>query len=161
MDSERELERERMKELLFKEEESNKTPSGSSRNSPSASEASSRKTEAERRFEEVQKRRVRLLLAMRLTRTILLTLIFQLAERVAKLANKTHKDRVNEFNAHLESLSEHHDIPKVNGCVPPQLMSHLTHHKTRLDQDKTYYFYHYHFRGIRLLAWASYTSPTY
>jgi len=44
---------------------------------------------------------------------ILLTWILQLAERVAKLANKTHKDRVNEFNAHLESLSEHHDIPKV------------------------------------------------
>ena len=36
-------------------------------------------------------------------------------QRVAKLAKKTHKDRVNEFNAHLESLSEHHDIPKVNG----------------------------------------------
>ena len=34
---------------------------------------------------------------------------------MAKLANKTHKDRVNEFNAHLESLSEHHDIPKVTG----------------------------------------------
>lgn len=32
---------------------------------------------------------------------------------MAKLANKTHKDRVNEFNTHLESLSEHHDIPKV------------------------------------------------
>lgn len=25
----------------------------------------------------------------------------------------THKDRVAEFNNHLESLSEHHDIPKV------------------------------------------------
>ena len=37
----------------------------------------------------------------------------QLGRRVEKLANKTHKDRVNEFNAHLESLSEHHDIPKV------------------------------------------------
>jgi hypothetical protein len=46
--------------------------------------------------------------------TIILTLVLQLAERVAKLANKTHKDRVSEFNAHLESLSEHHDIPKVN-----------------------------------------------
>ncbi|KAF8899002.1 hypothetical protein BD779DRAFT_1666749 [Infundibulicybe gibba] len=52
-----------------------------------------RKTEAEKRFEEAQKRR--------------------LAQRVAKLATKTHKDRVNEFNSHLESLSEHHDIPKV------------------------------------------------
>lgn len=38
---------------------------------------------------------------------------FQLEQRIAKLAHKTHKDRVSEFNAHLESLSEHHDIPKV------------------------------------------------
>ncbi|TFY80025.1 hypothetical protein EWM64_g3986 [Hericium alpestre] len=57
---------------------------------PSAAE---RKTEAERRFQEVQRKR--------------------LAERVKKLAGKTHKDRVHEFNAKLESLSEHHDIPKV------------------------------------------------
>lgn len=33
--------------------------------------------------------------------------------KVAKIAHKTHKDRVNEFNAKLEALSEHHDIPKV------------------------------------------------
>jgi hypothetical protein len=38
----------------------------------------------------------------------------QMAERVAKLAGKTHKDRVNEFNTKLEALSEHHDIPKVS-----------------------------------------------
>ncbi|KAJ7161398.1 hypothetical protein C8R43DRAFT_992738 [Mycena crocata] len=66
---------------------------GSGSNSPAPGGSSDRKTDAERRFEEVQKRR--------------------LAERVSKLANKTHKDRVSEFNAHLESLSEHHDIPKV------------------------------------------------
>lgn len=41
----------------------------------------------------------------------------KLAQRVAKLAGKTHKDRVNEFNAKLEALSEHHDIPKVNTRV--------------------------------------------
>ena len=29
------------------------------------------------------------------------------------MENKTHKDRVNEFNNKLEALSEHHDIPKV------------------------------------------------
>ncbi|KAF8225099.1 DUF1754-domain-containing protein [Tricholoma matsutake] len=86
-------ERERVRELLLQDEDSNKIHPGSSgRNSP-ASNNSSRKTEAEKRFEEMQRRR--------------------LADRVAKLATKTHKDRVNEFNAHLESLSEHHDIPKV------------------------------------------------
>lgn len=32
---------------------------------------------------------------------------------MAKLAGQTHKDRVADFNAKLEALSEHHDIPKV------------------------------------------------
>ncbi|EKM84125.1 hypothetical protein AGABI1DRAFT_81835 [Agaricus bisporus var. burnettii JB137-S8] len=70
--------------------------SGSGRNTPTvvgSSDSGPRKTDAERRFEETQKKR--------------------LAERVAKLAGKTHKDRVNDFNAKLEALSEHHDIPKV------------------------------------------------
>lgn len=39
----------------------------------------------------------------------------QLADKVKKLAGKTHKDRVHEYNTKLESLSEHHDIPKV--CI--------------------------------------------
>ncbi|ELU39844.1 hypothetical protein AG1IA_06125 [Rhizoctonia solani AG-1 IA] len=72
-------------------------PSGSRHESPagtsSGNASSSKKTAAEIRFEETQRKR-------RL-------------ERVAKLASKTHKDRVHEFNAKLESLSEHHDIPKA------------------------------------------------
>ncbi|KAF9502392.1 DUF1754-domain-containing protein [Pleurotus eryngii] len=86
-------ERERVKELLFQEDKASQSPSGSGRNSPAASGSNGRKTKAEERFEEVQKRR--------------------LAQKVAKLAHKTHKDRVSEFNTHLELLSEHHDIPKV------------------------------------------------
>ncbi|KAJ3516083.1 hypothetical protein NLJ89_g1341 [Agrocybe chaxingu] len=84
-----------VKDLVSKNDDKDNIPSGSGRNSPAltSSSSTSRKTEAEKRFEEVQKRR--------------------LARRVAKLAGKTHKDRVNEFNAHLETLSEHHDIPKV------------------------------------------------
>ncbi|KAJ6575301.1 hypothetical protein B0H19DRAFT_1128091 [Mycena capillaripes] len=90
-----ELEREQLKDLRLREEAAASKSSlpGSGSNSPAPSGSSERKTDAERRFEEVQRLR--------------------LAERVAKLANKTHKDRVSEFNAHLESLSEHHDIPKV------------------------------------------------
>lgn len=38
----------------------------------------------------------------------------QLLDKVSKMASKTHKDRVQEFNSKLESLSEHHDIPKVS-----------------------------------------------
>lgn len=34
--------------------------------------------------------------------------------RIAKKASKTHKQRVEEFNKHLDSLSEHYDIPKVS-----------------------------------------------
>ncbi|KDR85453.1 hypothetical protein GALMADRAFT_108579 [Galerina marginata CBS 339.88] len=84
---------ESVKDLLSKSDDNEKSLSGSSRNSPALAGSSTRKTDAEKRFEEVQKRR--------------------LEQRIAKLAHKTHKDRVNEFNAHLESLSEHHDIPKV------------------------------------------------
>ncbi|CDO72957.1 hypothetical protein BN946_scf185007.g11 [Trametes cinnabarina] len=83
-------------ERAIKEDEAKLgTPSGSGRSSPAvaSTSATERKTAAERRFEEIQKKR--------------------LAEKVAKLARKTHKDRVNEFNSKLEALSEHHDIPKV------------------------------------------------
>lgn len=34
-------------------------------------------------------------------------------ERIAKLASKSHKTRVKEFNEYLANLSEHHDIPRV------------------------------------------------
>ena len=36
-------------------------------------------------------------------------------ERLKKIASKSHKDKVAEFNKYLESLSEHHDIPRVRG----------------------------------------------
>jgi protein FAM32A len=48
------------------------------------------KTAAELRFEETNRER--------------------LEERAAKTAEKSHKDRVNEFNSYLSRLSEHHDI---------------------------------------------------
>lgn len=35
------------------------------------------------------------------------------SEKTKKMALKSHRERVAEFNAHLASLSEHHDIPKV------------------------------------------------
>lgn len=35
-------------------------------------------------------------------------------KRILKKAQKTHKQRVEEFNKHLDSLSEHYDIPKVS-----------------------------------------------
>ncbi|XP_039251517.2 uncharacterized protein LOC120328985 [Styela clava] len=35
-------------------------------------------------------------------------------DRILKKASKGHKERVEEFNRHLDSLSEHYDIPKVS-----------------------------------------------
>ncbi|CAL4071623.1 unnamed protein product, partial [Meganyctiphanes norvegica] len=35
-------------------------------------------------------------------------------KRILKKAMKTHKQKVEEFNAHLDSLSEHHDVPKCS-----------------------------------------------
>jgi hypothetical protein len=34
-------------------------------------------------------------------------------ERLAKVASKSHRERVQEYNEKLSKLSEHHDIPKV------------------------------------------------
>jgi protein FAM32A len=60
-DDEIERERNRVKELLLKEDDTSKTgsPSGSGRSSPAIGGSNGKKTDAERRFEEVQKRRVR------------------------------------------------------------------------------------------------------
>lgn len=52
------------------------------------------KTPAEQKFYETQEKRQ--------------------VERIMKKADKTHKQRVEEFNKHLDSLSEHYDIPKVS-----------------------------------------------
>eukprot|EP01132_Coremiostelium_polycephalum_P004748 gene4748-5925_t len=35
------------------------------------------------------------------------------AQRISNLSNKTHKEKVEEYNKKLSNLSEHHDIPKV------------------------------------------------
>ena len=33
--------------------------------------------------------------------------------RLAKIANKSHRDRIQDFNQYLANMSEHCDIPKV------------------------------------------------
>ena len=35
-------------------------------------------------------------------------------ERILKKASKTHKQRVEDFNRRLDTLTEHYDIPKVS-----------------------------------------------
>jgi len=38
----------------------------------------------------------------------------QKLKRIMEKASKSHKERVEDFNRHLDSLSEHNDIPKVS-----------------------------------------------
>ncbi|KAL2125817.1 hypothetical protein VTI74DRAFT_2604 [Chaetomium olivicolor] len=56
------------------------------------------KTETERRFAEAKRKRLKELTESGRIRPELL---------------KTHKQRVEELNAHLARLSEHHDMPKI------------------------------------------------
>ncbi|KAJ5161646.1 hypothetical protein N7492_007038 [Penicillium capsulatum] len=51
------------------------------------------KTETERKYEEVRRKR--------------------LHERLQREGVKTHKERVEELNTYLSRLSEHHDMPKI------------------------------------------------
>ncbi|KAJ5915665.1 hypothetical protein N7466_011598 [Penicillium verhagenii] len=51
------------------------------------------KTEAERKYEEMRKKRMH--------------------ERLQRDGVKTHKERVEELNKYLSRLSEHHDMPKI------------------------------------------------
>ncbi|KAG5950717.1 hypothetical protein E4U53_004517 [Claviceps sorghi] len=57
-----------------------------------------RKTESERRYEEVKRKRLQKLAESSTSRPELL---------------KTHKERVEELNTYLSKLSEHHDMPKI------------------------------------------------
>lgn len=52
-----------------------------------------KKTEAEKRHEEMRRKR--------------------LEDRLKKEGVKTHKEKVEELNKYLSGLSEHHDMPKI------------------------------------------------
>ncbi|KAI8943076.1 hypothetical protein NX059_001108 [Plenodomus lindquistii] len=52
-----------------------------------------KKTEAERRYDEMRRKR--------------------LEEKMRKEGVKTHKEKVEELNKYLSGLSEHHDMPKI------------------------------------------------
>ena len=38
------------------------------------------------------------------------------AAQIAKIASKSHRERINDFNLHLASLTEHNDVPKVGNA---------------------------------------------
>lgn len=93
---------------------------------PSSSGTGSGKTEAQRRHEEIKRKRVCQasqkqykkppMYTMRpaATRNSLITTLFQLDERLKREGGaKTHKQRVEELNKYLSTLSEHHDMPRI------------------------------------------------
>ena len=83
------------------DDDARKSPSGTPGRSmsPETAERSIRegggrqKTEAERRHDEMRRKR--------------------LEERLKKEGVKTHKEKVEELNKYLSGLSEHHDMPKI------------------------------------------------
>jgi protein FAM32A len=77
--------------------------------------AGSGKTEAQRRHEEIKRKRV----SWRIAKTshlerVLTDVSRQLDERLRREGGaKTHKQRVEELNKYLSTLSEHHDMPRI------------------------------------------------
>lgn len=69
------------------------------------------KTEAEKRHEEQRRKRVRIYCLFYVRRS--LTSSSQLEDRLKREGVKTHKERVEELNRYLSSLSEHHDMPRI------------------------------------------------
>ncbi|CEG36510.1 Conserved alpha-helical protein [Plasmopara halstedii] len=37
-------------------------------------------------------------------------------EEIEKMASKTYRERIEELNQHLGSLTEHHDVPRVSAA---------------------------------------------
>ncbi|KAG6071097.1 hypothetical protein E4U16_004272 [Claviceps sp. LM84 group G4] len=75
-----------------------------------------RKTEAERRYEEVKRKRVSRATLVDADENVAKTMkLLKLAESSTARPEllKTHKERVEELNTYLSKLSEHHDMPKI------------------------------------------------
>lgn len=68
-------------------------------------------TDAERRFEEVQRKRVS---RYGLRGRSGVNTDAKREERAKKNAHQTHKERVAQLNARLDSMSEHYDMPRVS-----------------------------------------------
>lgn len=68
------------------------------------------KTEAEKKHEEMRRKRVSTLRTSGWDAAISLTDFEQLDEKLRREGVKTHKERVEELNTYLSNLSEHHDM---------------------------------------------------
>lgn len=70
------------------------------------------KTEYERRHDETRRKRVSLT-ATEVGRLSGILTRSQLEEKLMREGVKTHKERVEELNKYLSTLSEHHDMPRI------------------------------------------------
>ena len=76
------------------------------------------KTAAQRTVDEILRKRVFDLIWILTFEFVILNLHFflppfQQDQKIEKLAAKSHKEKVAAFNKHLDSISEHFDIPRV------------------------------------------------
>jgi protein FAM32A len=86
---------------------------------PSSSSTGTGKTEAQRRHEEIKRKRVSYTtkhthFATSSNRNANIYGFVQLDDRLKREGGaKTHKQRVEELNKYLSTLSEHHDMPRI------------------------------------------------
>lgn len=92
-----------------------KRTSGEEEREKQEEEEDDTKTEAERRFAELKRKRVCVSDSRIPARVLILAQLKEMTEsgRVRPELLKTHKERVEELNSHLSRLSEHHDMPKI------------------------------------------------
>lgn len=73
-----------------------------------------KKTNAELAFKKMQEKNVSVAVHLHEFTKLIIYLLLQQIKRILDKANMTHKERVEKFNQHLDSLTEHFDIPKVS-----------------------------------------------
>lgn len=78
------------------------------------SKSKQNKTKAELAFLQQQEKMVSTYLNFDHIKLFNMNNFFQKAKRILEKASQTHKERVEKFNQHLDSLTEHFDIPKVS-----------------------------------------------
>lgn len=97
------------------------------------------KTEAERKHEEQRKKRVCILLNLPQRHKEKRINRLQLNDRLRREGVKTHKERVEELNRYLSTLSEHHDMYVIFPFPFGKDLTDLFNLGQKSDRDNTFY----------------------
>jgi protein FAM32A len=97
------------------------------------------KTEAERKHEEQRKKRVCILLNLPRRHKEKRINRLQLNDRLRREGVKTHKERVEELNRYLSTLSEHHDMYAIFPFPFGKGLTDMFNIGQKLDRDNTFY----------------------